>query len=72
MTSRENNELSARNKYDDLDLIWGAEAIGKAVGLTERQTKHVLSKGDIPGRKVGGRWVASRQKLRQHFEAGSA
>jgi len=53
---------------DTLDLIWGAEAIGKAVGLTERQTKHILSLGEIPGRKIGGRWVVSRRKLREHFE----
>lgn len=64
MSSQENSGLDAR----DLDLIWGAEAIGKAVGLSERQAKHILSQGEIPGRKVGGRWVASRRKLREHFE----
>jgi hypothetical protein len=55
-----------------LDLIWGAEGIAKAIGRTERQTKHMLYMGELPGKKVGGRWVASLQKLREHFEGVSA
>lgn len=58
----------APNDTQPLDLIWGADAIAKAIGRSERQAKHMLAKGDIPGRKTGGRWVASLSKLRQHFE----
>ncbi len=50
-----------------LDLIWSAAAIGKALGLTERQAKYKLNNREIPGRKVGGRWVASRKALEAFF-----
>lgn len=60
------------NRPPTLDLIWGAEAIGKAIGRTERQTKHMLTKGEIPGTKTGGRWVASLAALRKHFEGEAA
>lgn len=55
-----------------LDLIWGAEAIGKVLGLTEGQAKYALTKGELPGRKVNGRWVASRQRLVAYFEERAA
>ncbi|MCS3740208.1 hypothetical protein FHX16_002176 [Rhizobium sp. BK661] len=45
------------------DLIWEVSEIAKTIGRTERQTFHLLSKGEIPGKKVGGRWVCSRRKL---------
>jgi hypothetical protein len=64
--------LSQEDSERELDLIWGASAIGKAVGLSERQTKHILSIGELPARKVGGRWVASRRKLQEHFENAPA
>lgn len=51
----------------NLDLLWGAEAIGQALGLSERQAKYMLSNKELPGRKVGGRWVASREALRLFF-----
>lgn len=50
-----------------LDLLWGAENIAAFIGRTERQTKDALSKGHLPGRKVNGRWVASREALRLFF-----
>lgn len=51
-----------------IDLIWGAESIAEALGRTRRSTFHLLEKGEIPAKKVGGRWVASRDALRKHFE----
>ncbi len=45
------------------DLAWGVDEIAKAIGRTERATFHLLAKGQLPARKVGGRWVASRRKL---------
>jgi hypothetical protein len=52
-----------------LDLVWGAEAIAEVIKRTRRQTFHLLESGELPAKKVGGRWVASGQKLREHFEA---
>lgn len=51
-----------------LDLIWGADAIAIELGRTRRATFHLLENGEIPAKKVGGRWVASRDALRKHFE----
>lgn len=50
-----------------LDLIWGAEEIGKAIGRSTRATFDMLDKGEIPAKKVNGRWVVSRQKLIDFF-----
>jgi hypothetical protein len=45
------------------DLIWGAVEIGKAIHRSPRQAFHLLERGILPGRKIGGRWCASRRKL---------
>ncbi|MCL6707446.1 helix-turn-helix domain-containing protein [Pseudomonas sp. R2.Fl] len=50
-----------------IDLIWGAEAIAKLIGRSERMTFHLLSSGELPAKKVGGRWVAERSKLMAFF-----
>jgi hypothetical protein len=45
------------------DIVWGAAAIAAIIGRSGRQTFHLLEIGALPGRKLGGRWVASRRKL---------
>jgi hypothetical protein len=50
-----------------LDLIWEVAEIAKIIGRTNRQTFHMLNKGEIPAKKVGGRWVAERSKLIAFF-----
>lgn len=45
------------------DIIWGVENIAKIIKRTQRQTFHMMNSGTLPGKKVGGRWVASRRKL---------
>jgi hypothetical protein len=53
----------------DLELIWGAKAIAEAIGRTRVATYHMLERGQIPGcKRVGKRWVVSRQRLRDHFD----
>ncbi len=59
----------ATERAAPLDLIWGADAIAAELGRTPRATFNLLEKGDIPARKVRGRWVASRAALRRHFES---
>jgi hypothetical protein len=51
------------------DLIWGVEGISEEIGKSQRQVFHMISIGAIPAAKVGGRIVASRSRLRQHFAA---
>jgi hypothetical protein len=52
---------------DEDEPVWGAEAIGAVIGLTVRQTWHLLSIGALPARKVGGRYVATRGRLRAYL-----
>lgn len=51
-----------------LDLVWGTEAIAAVIGRSRRQTADALYKGQLPAKKVNGRYVASRRKLREFFE----
>lgn len=55
-----------------LDLVWEVEAISKLIGRTERQTFHMLATGQLPAKKVGGRWVAERGKLIAFFIGDAA
>ncbi|MER9615571.1 DNA-binding protein [Mesorhizobium sp. M0207] len=50
-----------------IDLVWGAEAIAEVIGRTPRQAFHLLDAGKLPAKKVGGRWVADRNKLIRFF-----
>ena len=49
------------------DLIWGAEAIARELGVGPRRVFHYLQRGSIPARKIGELWVCSRTALRAHF-----
>jgi hypothetical protein len=51
------------------DLIWGIRGIAEEIGKSERQAFHMVDTGAIPAAKVGGRVVASRARLREHFRA---
>ncbi|CAN7172967.1 DNA-binding protein [Rhizobium leguminosarum] len=55
------------DKENSMDLIWGGEEIAKVIGRTPRITFSLLEKGELPARKVGGRWVAERSKLIAFF-----
>jgi len=50
-----------------LDLVWEVAEIARLIGRNERQTFHLLASGKLPAKKVGGRWVASREKLLAFF-----
>lgn len=45
------------------DIVWEVGNIAAVIGRSERQTFYLLNSGSLPGKKVGGRWVASRRKL---------
>lgn len=51
----------------NIDLVWGATEIAKIIGRSARATFHMLEKGELPAKKVGGRWVAERSKLIAFF-----
>ncbi|WP_234907698.1 DNA-binding protein [Rhizobium rhizogenes] len=52
---------------NEMELVWGAEAIAKLIGRSKRATFYMLDNGELPAKKVGGRWVAERRKLIAFF-----
>lgn len=57
-------EATLANDADDTP-IWGAAKIAEAAGVTKDQAYHLLEQGRLPARKVGGRWVSSRARIRK-------
>jgi hypothetical protein len=52
----------------NLDLVWGAREIAKCINLkSAKQAFRLLESGQLPARKVGRSWVASRSSLREHL-----
>jgi hypothetical protein len=52
------------------DFLWGSDQIGRFIGRTERQTFHLLSRGEIKSaKKVGGRWVVNKAALLRELGA---
>lgn len=46
------------------ELLWGVKAIASEIGREPRSTYHLLEAGHLPpAKKVGNRWVVSRQTL---------
>jgi hypothetical protein len=64
--------MSVGTADEPLDLAWGIDTIAKFIGRTRRQTYEALVKGELPARQVNKRWVASRRRLREHFEGIAA
>jgi hypothetical protein len=50
------------------DTLWGVKAIGAHIKQTARQAHYQLQNKLIPGGQIGGKWVASRKALDDHFE----
>ena len=51
---------------DELQMIWGAVAIGAALNLSPRQAFHQLGSGRVPSAcKWGRKWCASGAVLRR-------
>jgi hypothetical protein len=71
----EHNRLTTVAMKKDSAVVWGAAAIGKVIGRTERQTHWLLSQGAIKAaRKSTNRkkshWYASVDGLRRQFLCG--
>jgi hypothetical protein len=61
--------MALQNQTDGNEIIWGAEAIGAAIGLNKRQAFHALETGKLRGaRKLGRKWCITRQNLLSNFE----
>jgi hypothetical protein len=59
------------NQQTESPVCWGADQIGQAIGLTQRQAFLLLQQGKIvSARKIGKKWVAGRDALRREFGIG--
>lgn len=60
---------STQNDQDGLaaDLLYGVTAVAGFIGESERRALYLLESKQIPAGKLGQRWVASRQALRDHY-----
>ena len=50
----------------------GFTAIATELGMSKRQAMYLLEKGLIPSGRLGGRYVVSKRRLREHFDALAA
>ncbi|MGE0280816.1 MAG: helix-turn-helix transcriptional regulator [Rhizobiaceae bacterium] len=55
--------LQADNDNQPGDLLLGATAIAKALGITRRQAYRLIYAGDLPTFKLGGSVAARRSTL---------
>ncbi len=58
-------EAAAPRELPPLPLIWGGRAIARVVNKTPNAVFLALEKGRLPGKKVGGQWVADHDELRR-------
>jgi hypothetical protein len=53
---------------EDLGVIRGAAAIGRAIGADERRAFYLLEQGIVPGRKEGGTWISTKSALQRFYD----
>lgn len=57
---------------DLTDLLFGAEAMAAALGLTRRQVYHAVESGHIPAFRIGATICARRSTLMRWFDKKEA
>jgi hypothetical protein len=50
------------------DRLTGIEAIAKFRKEPKRRTTYLLETGQLPAGKEGRIWIASKRRLREHYE----
>jgi hypothetical protein len=61
-------DRAARDEGLAADILRGVRAISEFTGESERRTVYLLERGLLPCGKVGAIWVASKRKLRDHYD----
>ncbi len=58
---------------ENLDLVWGVQAIADIIGRSYQQTYHMIGSGNLPCvKQIGERYVVSRSKLIAFFMEDAA
>jgi hypothetical protein len=64
-TKRQAHEQSEASQSDiSSDILWGCAAIAAEIGVDVQRANYLLSRHQIPGRKIGALWCSSRRQLR--------
>ena len=63
---------SEQQPSEQLDLLWGAQAIADFLGTTERKVWYQADRGLLPGKRQGRLLTASKSALRKHFATPDA
>lgn len=59
--------------HEELDLVWGVQAIANIIGRSYQQTYHMIATGKLPVvKQIGERYVVSRSKLIAFFMEDAA
>jgi hypothetical protein len=65
--------MSTANQNHTAEVIWGARAIGQAIGRTEKAAFAMLEQGKLPGaRKIAGRWAFNPKVFSAAFDEAAA
>lgn len=64
--------MDTASREEAAALLWGVGEIARAISRPERATYHLLAGGHLPAKKVGGRWVASADRLRAFLSEAAA
>ena len=51
------------------DLLDGVAAYSEFIGWPTRRCYYMLERGQLPGGKIGNRWVGSKQVVRRHLKS---
>jgi hypothetical protein len=63
---------SENQQGEQLDLLWGAQAIAAFLGTTERKIWYQADRGLLPVKRQGRLLTASKSALRKHFATPDA
>ncbi len=51
------------------DLLDGVAAYCEFTGWPPRRVYYMLERGQLPGGKIGNRWIGSKRVVRHHLES---
>ena len=63
MLQRRDKEVPLQHQPEDSDLLYKVSAIARFLGMTEKQARHRVERGEIPSFKLFGSRCARRSTL---------
>jgi hypothetical protein len=54
------------------EVVWGARGIGEVISRPEKQVYHLVARGLLPAKRIGGRLCARRSELLKALSSSEA